>query len=203
MATSAQADTVYFDNSASPVVSGLFIAASVGQVVRFKTDTFAAADNLSFADLWVNQFNVTDGKLPILTIYQDSAGALGSALTAASFSQVLPNSYTLQPVQVNFAGDISLASNSYYWIGMGFAPGSTGSLAWSTSLQDDYTTLAFITGAGVNYVSTRNMPNVKLVGQSSSVPDSGTVLLYLSLSLAGLALYHRRQTCSEFVQSAG
>ena len=195
LASVANADTIYFDNSSSPLVSSSFINASVSQVVRFKTDTFASTDTLSFVDLWVGQVNIHDGLLPILTIYNDVSGALGSVLESAQFGEAPTNALPAQQVRVDFSGTTSLASASYYWIGMGFASGSTGSLGWNTSLQTDLTSLAFITAGGVNYVGTQNMPNVKIVGFSAaSVPESGAVALYVVMAFGCLAFYRQIQS---------
>ncbi len=200
----ARADTIYFDNSSSPLANGSFISAAVGQVVRFKTDTFAAStDTLSSVDLWITQANIHDGLLPILTIYNDAAGALGSVVESAQFGANLTNTFPAQAATVDFSGTTSLASDSYYWIGMGFAPGSTGSLAWATSLQTDFTTLAFITAGGVNYVGTRNMPNVKIVATSaSSVPESGAVFLYVAIAFGCLGFYRHIQSSKSGAMAA-
>jgi len=197
VASVAYADTIYFDNSSSPLASASFISASVSQVVRFKTDVFSGTDTLSFVDLWVGQVNIQDGLLPVLTIYNDVSGALGSVLESAQFNEAPANTspgLPAQQVRVDFSGTTALASESYYWIGMGFAPGSTGSLGWSTSLQTDLTSLAFITAGGVNYVGTNNMPNVKIVGSSAaSVPESGAVALYVLIAFSCLAIYRQTQ----------
>lgn len=191
----ANADTIYFDNSSSPLVSSDFISASVSQVVRFKTDAFATADTLSYVDLWVAQVNIHDGLFPILTIYNDVSGALGSVLESTHFGATLNNALLPQQARVDFSGTTALSSESYYWIGVGFAPGSTGSLGFNTSLQTDLTSLAFITAAGVNYVGTHNMPNVKIVGTSvSSVPESGAVALYVLIAFGCLGFYRCTQS---------
>jgi hypothetical protein len=188
----SRADTILFDNSASPIVSGSFISAWVSQVVRFKTDSFAAPTRLDYADLWVTQFVVNDGMMPNVVIYEDNAGTLGNLLDSAALASSVPNTYVPQPVRVEFGNDQTLAPDSYYWFGMNFGPGATGSLGLSTSLQDETTTVAFLTSFGLNYVPTFNMPNVKIVGTPAAVPDSATTGSLIALSLIPLALFRRR-----------
>lgn len=187
-----RANTILFDNSASPIVSSSFISAWVSQVVRFKTDSFAVPTQLDYADLWVTQFVVNDGIMPNVVIYEDNAGALGNLLDSAALTSSVPNTYIPQPVRVEFGNDQTLAPDSYYWFGMNFAPGATGSLAMSTSMQDETTTVAFLTSFGLNYVPTFNMPNVKIVGTPAAVPDSATTGALIALSLIPLAVFRRR-----------
>jgi hypothetical protein len=192
LATCARADTIFFDNTDSPIVSGSFIAAFVSQNVRIKTDSFTPGDHLAYVDIWVTQFNVTDGKLPNLAIYQDNAGALGSLLTSAKLDAGVPNNRDPQQVRVNFDNGPALEDELFYWIGMNFDPGAIGSFAWATSLDPQMTFLAFITAGGVNYVGTNNVPHVAIVGTSAAaVPETGSTALYLVTLLAGGALYRR------------
>ena len=190
----SRADTILFDNSASPIVSSSFISAWVSQVVRFKTDSFAVPTQLDYADLWVTQFVVNDGIMPNVVIYEDNAGALGNLLDSAALTSSVPNTYIPQPVRVEFGKDQTLAPDSYYWFGMNFAPGATGSLGMSTSMQDETTTVAFLTSFGLNYVPTFNMPNVKIVGTPAAVPDSAATGALVALGLIPLALFRRRLT---------
>lgn len=190
----SRADSILFDNSASPIASSSFISAWVSQVVRFKTDAFTAPTQLDYVDLWVTQFVVNDGSMPNVVIYEDNAGALGSLLDSAALTSPVPTSYTPQSIRAEFGGDKILSPDSYYWIGMNFNPGASGSLGMNTSLQSDPTTLAFLTAFGLNYVQTFNMPNVKIVGVTAAVPDTGAAGALIILSLVPLALHRRRLT---------
>jgi hypothetical protein len=192
LATCAHADTVFFDNTDAPIASGSFISAFVSQNVRIKTDSFSPGDSLAYIDIWLTQFNAADGKLPSLNLYQDNSGALGSLLASAQLAAAPATSQIPQHVQVDFINGPTLADETFYWIGMSFAAGSTGSFAWSTSLDAQMTSLAFITAFGVNYVGTFNVPHVKLVGTSTTtptVPDTGSAGMYLGLLLSGMAGY--------------
>lgn len=191
LATCARADTIFFDNTASPIVSGSFISAFVSQNVRIKTDSFTPGDTLAYIDIWLTQFNAPDGNLPNVVIYEDNAGALGGLLASAQLDATLPNSVTPQNVRVNFNNGPALEDETFYWIGMNFNAGATGSLGWSTSFDSEMTFLAFITSAGVNYVGTHNVPHVSIVGTSTAVPEAGSTALFLVPLLAG-AMWHRR-----------
>ncbi len=199
VSTCARADTIFFDNTAGPIASTSFISAAVSQNVRIKTDSFAPGDTLAYIDVWLGQFSAPDGKLPNVTIYEDNAGALGSLLTSAKLDAAIPFSFTPQNVRVNFTNGPALQDDTFYWIGMNFDAGSIGSLGWATTLVPDFTSLAFITASGTNYVGTRNVPHVKLVGTSAAgVPEGGSVALYLGAALTGLALLRRRRSQPAF-----
>jgi hypothetical protein len=191
LAAGARADTIFFDNTDSPIVSGSFIAAFVSQNVRIKTDGFAPGDNLAYIDIWLTPFNVPDGKLPNLLLYEDNAGTLGSLLTSAKLDAGIPNSPDLQQVRVNFDHGPALQDETNYWIGMNFDAGATGSFAWATSLDAQMTFLAFITAGGTNYVGTHNVPHIQMVGKSAAVPDGGSVAVYLGMLVAAAALVRR------------
>src|SRR5688572_3942859 len=123
LATCAHADTIFFDNTDTPIANGSFISAFVSQNVRHKTDSFSPGDSLAYIDIWLTQFNAADGQLPSVNLYQDNSGALGSLLTSAQLATTLTYSMVPQQVQVDFVNGPVLADETFYWIGMSFAPG--------------------------------------------------------------------------------